>query len=161
MYSSRHKSHHLNVQGTYPCPVCRLGQLQALSLMEAMACNQCQHIFTADWDKQHLQMADRQPALNWYWNGKRWKGAHLEGVEWGWIYWLFASGFVVLPTTLIALSVYTFPPEPGSALSWFPVAWIGLTFLSHLAIIGWLVIEFYQFPVGLFLRMGRRQLLGR
>ena len=34
-----------NYDGTYPCPVCRLGQIKALAMMDAMACDSCRHIF--------------------------------------------------------------------------------------------------------------------
>lgn len=161
MRGSKHKTHRLDYQGVYPCPVCRLGQIIAISLMDALACDCCNHIFTADLERQVLKMADRQPPLTWRWNGRNWIGAHLEGVQWGWLYWLFALALVVLPTALIGLAAYTFPPTPGSRLSWLPIVWTGLTFLSHLAIVGWLAIEFYQFPVWAYLRIRRRQLLGR
>ncbi len=161
MHSSKNKSDRLNYQEVYPCPVCRLGQLQAMSLMDAMACESCRHIFTLDLERQLLKMPDRQPPLIWGWNGRNWTGAHLEGVEWGWTYWLLAMAFVIFPPTLIGLAAYTFPPEPGSTLSWLPIAWTGLTFLLHLAIIGWLVMEFYQFPVRVYLRVRWQQIFDR
>ncbi|NEQ23660.1 MAG: hypothetical protein F6K28_31850 [Microcoleus sp. SIO2G3] len=161
MYSSKNKKQPFNYQGVYPCPVCRLNQLRAMPLMDAMACDCCRHIFTADLERQMIKMPARQPPLIWLWNGRNWTGAHLEGVEWGWTYWLFAIGFVVLPTTLIGLSAYTFPPASGSRLAWLPAAWTGLTFLCHLGIVGWLVIEFYQFPVWAYLRVRRQQLFSR
>ena len=150
-----------NSDGTYPCPVCHVGQISALPLMEAMACDFCHHIFTANLEKQQLTMPSRQPPLLWRWNGKNWTGGHLEGVELSWFYWLAATALEVLPTTLIGLTAYTFPPIPGTPLSWLPTVWAGLAFLSHLAIIGLLVIEFYQFPVGAYLRVMRQYLLGR
>lgn len=159
MHSS--KSYSFNYEGIYPCPVCRLNQLKAMPLMDAMACGCCRHIFTADLERQQLKMVDRSPSLMWYWNGKTWKGAHLEGVDWGWTYWIFAIGFVVFPTTIIGLAAYTFPPEPGSTLSWVPLAWTGLAFLSHMAIVGWLVTEYYQFPVRVYLRVMWQQLFSR
>jgi hypothetical protein len=161
MYSSNNNSHPFSYQEVYPCPVCRFTQLKAMPLMEAMACDTCRHIFTPDLERQLLKMADRHPPLTWSWNGRHWTGAHLEGVEWGGVYWLFAVALVVLPTTIIGLSAYTFPSSPDSALSWLPFVWTGLTFLSHLAIVGWLVMEFYQFPIRAFLRARRQQLLGR
>lgn len=161
MYSSIDKSQSLSYQGVYPCPVCRFTQLKAMSLMDAMACDCCHHIFTPDLERQQIQMVDRQPPLIWHWNGRHWKGAHLEGVEWGWTYWLLALGFVILPSAIVGLSAYMFPAESGSTLDWLPIAWTGLTFLSHLGIIGWLAIEFYQFPVRAYLRAWQRQLLSR
>lgn len=161
MQSSAHNSQYYSDRGVYPCPVCRLERLKAIPLMEAMGCDGCRHIFTINWEKRQLKTVDRQPPMTWHWNGRNWKGAHLEGVEWGWISWLFAVGLVFFPTTIIGMAVYTFPPEPGSTLSWLPVAWIGLTFLSHLGIIGWLVMEFYQFPVWIYLRVRCQQLFDR
>ncbi len=161
MHSTKNKTYPLDYQGIYPCPVCRLSQLKAMPLMDAMACGCCRHIFTVDWERQLLKMPSRQPPLIWHWNGRNWTGAHIEGLEWGWGHWLLAVALVVLPTTIMGLSVYTFPPIPGSALSWLPTVWIGLVFLSHLTIVGWLVIEFYQFPVRTYLRVRQQQLFGR
>ncbi|MGQ4648149.1 hypothetical protein [Lyngbya aestuarii] len=161
MESSKNALSSLNYQEIYPCPVCRAGKIQAMPLMEAMACECNRYIFTADLEGQLLKMPDRQPPLLWRWNGKSWVGAHPEGFEWGWVGWLLASGFVALPTTLIGLAAYTFPPDPGSSLSWLPGVWVGLTFLSHLVIVLWLLMEFYQFPLWTYLRIRRQQLLGR
>jgi len=47
----------LNYHDTYSCPVCRHGKIAALPLMEAYACNFCQHIFTANLEQQVLKMA--------------------------------------------------------------------------------------------------------
>lgn len=158
MLSPTKKANCFSYQGVYPCPVCRLGQIEALPLMDAMACNFCNHIFTADLEKQQLKMPSRQPPLIWRWNGRKWTEAQLEGVELGWGYWLAAVALVILPTTLIGLCAYTFPPTPGIPLSCLPTVWTGLTFLSHLGIIGWLVIEFHQFPIGAYLRAIRQHL---
>ena len=147
-------------QGVYPCPVCRLGELNALALMDAMACSFCSQIFTANLEKQELKMPSRQPPLVWRWDGRNWTGAHLEGVELGWGYWLAAGAFVFIPPTLIGLATYAFPPTPDTPLSWLPYVWTGLGFLSHLGIMGWLAIEFYQFPVETYLRVIRQRLLG-
>jgi len=151
----------LDSDGVYPCPVCRCGHIKALPLMDALACDFCSEIFIADLEKQQLKMLSRQPALLWRWNGRNWVGAHLEGVELGWGYTLAAVALVALPTALIGLTIYIFPPTPGTPLSWLPYVWAGLAFLSHLGIIGWLVIEFYQFPVGAYLRATRQHLLSR
>ena len=161
MHNSINKNRPFHYQGTYPCPVCRLNQLKAMPLMDAMACDCCRHIYIADLERQQLKMVDRQPPLTWNWNGKTWKGVHLEGLEFGWTYWFFALALVMFPTSIIGLAAYLFPPEPESTLSWLPLAWTGLTFLSHLAIIGWLVTEFYQFPIRIYLRARRQQIFGR
>ncbi len=142
----------------YPCPVCRLGRIKTLPLMDALACEFCRNFFETNLEKQQLKLVSRQPPLIWRWNGKNWVEAHLEGVELGWGYILAAIMLVALPTILIGLTIYAFPPTPGTHLSWLPYVWAVLTFLSHLGIIGWLTIEFYQFPVGAYLRAIRQYL---
>lgn len=152
---------HLSYQDIYPCPVCRLGQIEALTLMEAMSCNFCNHIFTANLEKQQLKMADRHPPLIWRWKGRTWTGAHVEGIELGWVYWFLAGLLIISPPTLVGLGAYIFPPLPGSALSWIPLAWTGLAFLLHLFMVGWLVVQFYQFPVLTYLRIRGQRLFAR
>lgn len=151
----------LNFFGIYPCPVCRWGQLQSMSLMDAFSCDFCQHIFTAEAETQQIKLPSRQPPLVWRWNGKNWVEAHLEGVEWSWGYWLGAIALVVFPPSLIGLTLYAFPPTPGTPLFWLPYVWTFLAFLAHLGIILWLVIEFYQFPVAVYLRGMRQHLVNR
>lgn len=142
---------YFNTQEVYPCPICHVGKIATMPLMEAMACECCRHIFTADYKNQQLQMADRQPPLMWRWDGKNWSERQLKDVELGWGYWLGAIALVILPTTLIGITIYARPPVAGSALSWFPVFWTGLTFCLHLGIIVWLVIEFLDFPLWAYL----------
>ena len=144
--------------GEYPCPVCRHGKLAQMPLMETFACSFCQHIFTANFDKQLLKMADSQLPLTWYWNGKIWKGIHREGTEVGWAYFIFALGFILIPTSIIGIGAYLFPPMDSSLMSWFPVIWTIFTFCAHLFCIIWLVIEYYQFPIFLYIRAIKRRL---
>ncbi|PPS41241.1 hypothetical protein [Chroococcidiopsis sp. TS-821] len=151
----------LNLHDSYPCPVCRLGQIAALPLMDAMACNLCRQIFEVDLEKQQIKMPSRQPALLWNWNGKRWDGARLEGVEFGWGYVFAAIALVLLPPTLIGLVILIHPPTPDTPLAWLPYVWATLGFIAHLAIVGWLAIEFYQFPLGLWFRSLPQQLRQR
>lgn len=158
---NRSISQELNFNSAYPCPVCRLGKIRTMPLMEALACDFCSHIFEANLEKQQILMVSRQPALIWRWNGKRWVEAHLEGIEFGWGYILAAIALVALPTALIGLTTYAFPPIPGTPLYWIPYAWAGLTFLSHLGIVVWLMIEIYQIPIGVYLRAIRQRLLCR
>lgn len=149
-----------NEQEVYPCPACRLGQIQALSLMDAMACNTCRHVFTANPERQRLLMVDRTPPLVWYWNGRNWIGAHAEGVKLGWKYWLSALAFVLLPPGLIGLSAYALV-APGASPPLLSVVWTGLTFLLHLALIGRSIIGFYRFPMGTFFSVMGRKLFSR
>jgi hypothetical protein len=146
-----------NLNGIYPCPVCRHGQLTAMSLMEALYCNFCNHIFTVDLQQKLLQMGDTQIALKWYWNGKKWQNRPIEGTQLGWGYGIAGIIFVVLPPTIVGASAYFFPPLPESSFLGFPVVWTILTFLAHLGFLGWLMLEFYQFPFGLYFRAIRRR----
>ncbi len=149
-------SHPLSYYNAYTCPVCRHGKISALALMEAFACNFCRHIFTANLEQQVITMADGQFPLTWYWTGHNWQGMATKN-SLGWGYGLGAIAFVVLPTAIMGLGAYLFPPLPGSSLSWFPLAWTGLTFISHLACVLWLLLEYYQLPVFLYLEALRQR----
>lgn len=151
----------LNYQGNYSCPVCRYGEISALTLMDAFACNFCRHIFSANLDKQIIEMADSSQSLSWYWNGKNWQGVPRTGVEFGWEIVILGFCFLVFPPTIVGLGSYLFPPLPGSPLSWFPWFWTALTFATHFACVLWLVVEYYQFPVFAFLRTWGRYLWWR
>lgn len=161
MPSSTTSATYFSLDEVYPCPVCRLGQLKALSMMDAMACNSCRHIFTASLDLQRLLMADRQPTLIWYWNGQTWLGAHTLDMKLGWGYLLIAVAFVILPPALIALSAYFLLQTPGTSNSWLPPIWAGLAFLCHLAMIGCAVVGFYQFSIATYLKVMQRNLFCR
>jgi hypothetical protein len=161
MASSRILTTSFNYQGDYPCPVCRVGKISHMPLMEAMACDFCQQIFTINVEQQQIKMPSRQPPLIWYWNGLNWTEAQIEGVEFGWGYVIAAVAFVLLPTVLIGIVAYNFPPHPETPLSWIPYFWTILTFLSHLAIIIWLFIEVYQIPIRAYWRAVQQRLLNR
>ena len=142
----------LNYQGVYPCPVCRVGKIRDMPLMEAMACDFCHEIFTVNLEQQQLKMLSRQPPLIWRWNGLNWTETQLEGVELGWGYALGASAFVLFPTIIIGIVAYNFPLDPHAPVTWLPSIWTCLTFLVHLSIIVWLLIEIYQVPLGAYWR---------
>lgn len=144
----------LAYQGIYPCPICRRGQISAIALMEAFGCDVCHHIFTANLPKQSLRVADTSPALNWHWDGKKWKPSHRDGVEINRSVWLVAVAFVCLPTIVVGMAAYTFPPLPGSSWQWFSWAWVGMAFLSHLGCVAWLILEYYEVPSLMALRRG-------
>ncbi|AFY50893.1 hypothetical protein Nos7524_5169 [Nostoc sp. PCC 7524] len=143
-------------QGVYPCPVCRVGKISHIPLMEAMGCDFCHEIFTVNVEQQQLKMPSRQPPLIWRWNGFNWSEVQLEGVELGWGYGLAAITFILLPTFLIGIVAYYFPPSSHDPITWLPYIWTILTFLSHLSIIIWIFIEVYQIPVSAYLRAMNR-----
>lgn len=147
-----------HLKGEYFCPVCRHGKVSEMPLMEAFSCSFCQHIFTTNFDKQLLKMADSQLPLTWYWNGKTWKGIHREGSEIDWSYLILAIGFVLLPTSIVGSMMYLFPVANDSLLYWLPSIWTVLTFCAHLFCIVWLIIEYYQFPIFLYIRALKRKL---
>ncbi len=151
--------HKFSDDGAYPCPVCHHGQISAMPLMEALACNFCRHIFTLDAVTQHLTMADSSLALTWRWNGRGWRSVYQNDTAIGWGIVLGALAFVLLPTTLVALSAYIFPAEPQTFLSWLPLFWIGLTFVCHLLMVVSIAIESYQFPVFAYLNALKRNFL--
>lgn len=161
MSESRESNNYFTYQGVYPCPVCRHGEIASLALMDAFACNFCRHIFTANLEQQSLKMADSQLPLSWHWNGQKWTGIQPDETKITWGYWIAAIAFVSLPTTIVGAASYIFPPLPGSRLAWFPLAWAIATFLSHLACIIWLILEYYQFPVSLYLRALRQRFVTR
>ncbi|MCG6133705.1 MULTISPECIES: hypothetical protein [Nostocaceae] len=152
MPSSKILSTSFDIKGDYPCPVCRIGKISQMPMMEAMGCDFCHEIFTVNPEQQQIKMPSRQPPLTWRWNGFNWTEAQLEGVELGWGYVLAAISFVLLPTTLIGIVAYYFPPSVNAPITWIPYIWTILTFLSHLSIIGWIFIEVYQIPVVAYLR---------
>lgn len=137
----------LSYSGTYICPICRHGQITTLTLTEAFACNFCHHIFTANLQKQLVEVADSSQPMAWRWNGHTWKGTHQRDTELTFVLWLVALALIFLPAFLVWLSAHTFPPLEGSAAAWLPTVWIGLTFVSHLTFVGWLIAEVYQFPI--------------
>jgi len=142
----------LNYNYDYFCPICRRGRISNLALMEAFACDCCQHIFTVDLERQILTSVDTQLPMTWQWNQKTWTRVNPEGVNIGWAYLGLGILWVLLPTAIVGFASYLFPPLPGSNLAWLPVFWTVITFLSHLFCLVWLVLEYYQFPVRMYLR---------
>ncbi|MEO1466678.1 MAG: hypothetical protein AAFR89_10745, partial [Cyanobacteria bacterium J06633_1] len=69
--------------------------------------------------------------------------------------------FVLIPTSIIGIGVYLFPPINGSLLSWLPLTWTVMTFVAHLLCVIWLIVEYYQFPIFLYVRAIKRKLSSR
>ncbi|MBD2578349.1 hypothetical protein [Oscillatoria sp. FACHB-1406] len=151
----------LTEQGTYPCPICRCGSISTLSLMEAMSCSFCHHIFSTDFAQQSIAIADSPMAFSWRWNGKGWKSLRGTRTEFGWDALIIAFVFVLLPPFVVGFAAYLFPPLPGTPGAWFPIAWTIVVFFVHLACVIWLTVEYYQFPINLYARAIGRRWLGR
>ncbi len=151
----------LSYEGIYPCPVCRHGQIQALLLTEAFACNFCRHIFTVDLTDSSLRVEDSSQPLRWRWTGRGWQSVQPGGPELSWMVWIVGAALVLLPPSLIWVAQHTFPPAPGSSLSFFPLLWTALTFLAHLSLVGWLLVEYYQLPLYVVNRLRLGSLLTR
>lgn len=142
----------LDYHNDYICPLCRQGRIAGLTLMDAFACDCCQHLFSADLERQILTSVDTQLPITWQWNQKNWTRVNPEGIKIGRGYLILGIIWVLLPTAIVGLAAYIFPPLPGSSLAWLPVFWTVITFLSHLFCLLWLVLEYYQFPVRMYLR---------
>ncbi|NJK37210.1 MAG: hypothetical protein HC835_03330 [Oscillatoriales cyanobacterium RM2_1_1] len=151
MARSETVKHLLSYDDTYPCPVCRFGQLSNITLTEAFGCNTCRHIFITSSRQNQLKIADREPAMTWRWNGQTWRGEHIGDLELSWVYWLAALALISFPPGLVGLTALIFP-SPGGGMALFPIIWTGITFAAHLSIVLWLLTEAYQFPVWVYLK---------
>ncbi len=121
--------------------------------MDAFACEFCRHIFTLDDPTQSICFEDHAQQLKWQWNGSRWRSQRPIPTDWLLIVWGAGVIFVALPTLVVWLSYHTFPPLPSQGGLVFPLVWTGLTFAAHLGIVGWLVLEHYQFPLYITLKL--------
>lgn len=150
----------LSFQESYACPVCRHGQIEALTLMDAFACNFCRHIFTANLQEQLIRVEDSSQPFAWRWTGRVWQPAQQGDFNLTLVIWLVGVALVTLPPGLIWLSYHTFPPLPGSPWYWVPIAWTGLAFLTHFVLVLWLLVEHYQLPSYVALRIQLQRWLG-
>ncbi|HEY9619003.1 MAG TPA: hypothetical protein V6C78_01475 [Crinalium sp.] len=151
----------LSYQGVYTCPICRHGQISGLTLMDAFACNFCRHIFTANLQAQSVQVVDSAQPMSWRWNGRNWQVAYRDDLNLSLVVWLVALVLVALPTGIVWLSAHTFPPLPNSPWAWFPLVWVGCTFLVHFGLVAWLMAEHYQLPFYVAGKIRLRALFGR
>jgi rubredoxin len=151
----------LSYQDSFVCPVCRHGEISAITLMDAFACNFCRHIFTANLKDQSIRVEDSSQPMSWRWNGTSWQSANSLDTDLTILIWLIGLALVILPPTLVGLSSYTFPPTPGSIWYWFPIIWVSLAFMSHLSFVSWVLAEHYQFPFYVTFKIRLRNLLGQ
>jgi hypothetical protein len=147
--------YNLDYNQVYPCPICRHGELSGLTLMEAMGCNFCRHIFTIDLTQQQIQVVDCAQSLKWVWTGKYWQTVGSATTPMTAYIWLLLVGFVLFPSGIVAIGAYMFPTFPDDPLVWLPWGWVALTFLTHLMLFAWGLLEYYQVPayIGLKLRL--------
>lgn len=145
--STRRNHRPLDLQDHYLCPVCRHGTLSELALMDAFACDFCRHIFTANLEQQTVQIADGTQPMAWRWDGQTWRSLLSHDRSMTVLIWLLGAVIAIAPPLLVWLSLYTFPPLPGSRWEWFPGVWASCTLVVHLLLVGWLAAEHYQFPL--------------
>jgi hypothetical protein len=136
----------LSYEGRYPCPVCARGQLSSLTLTEALACDFCQHIFTVNPAAQSIQVIDSPQPRGWSWQRGRWLSCRQANRQATVVVWGISLILVGLPTSLIALAAYIFPPLEDAAGLRFPVLWAGATGGLHGLLGLWLLAEYYQWP---------------
>lgn len=129
--------------------------------MDAFACNFCRHIFTANLAAQSVQVVDSSQPMSWRWNGWTWQSAYQQDGNLAAVLWGVGIVLVVVPAGLVWLSAHTFPPLPGSKGAWFPAVWLGCTFFTHLFLVIWLTVEYYQFPLYVAGKIRLRRLLER
>lgn len=151
----------LSYQGTYICPICRHGQIENLTLMDAFACNFCRHIFTANLSNQTVQVVDSAQPMTWRWNGRNWKASYQDDPSLTIVIWMVSAVLVTLPASIVWVMAYLFPPLPGSTWAWFPQVWLGCTLGVHALMVAWLLAEHYQLPLYITNRIRLRSVFGR
>ncbi len=63
---------------SYPCPVCRRGHLNAITLTEAWGCSDCQEIFEQQTANVIQKLTAPYPhQASWQWTGKSWERQRL------------------------------------------------------------------------------------
>ncbi|MGF1567679.1 MAG: hypothetical protein ACFCVD_06365 [Nodosilinea sp.] len=136
----------LDADAAYDCPICRHGQLQPMTLMDAYACNFCRHILDVNLAQQTVHVVDRIQPTGWRWQGWRWQPLHQESNDTTLALWVVGLGLTVFPAGIVALGAYMFPPlEDTAGVNW-SVVWAVGTLVVHGAMVGWLLAEHYQFP---------------
>ncbi len=151
----------LAYHNTYLCPVCRHGQITALCMMDAFACDFCRHIFTANLAAQTLRVEDSVQPMVWRWNGRRWQSANQGDVDLTITVWVLSVTLALLPSLLVWLPSHIFPPAAGSRGHWVPGLWLGLTFAIHGMMALWLLVEHYQLPGYVMVRLRLQELRRR
>jgi hypothetical protein len=149
----------LQYDACYPCPFCRQGQIQCLTLMEVFSCGLCDRIFSVNLPQQSLALetGSGPRGLRWYWSGYSWQSERQRTSGSLLVLWLLSVALTLLPTLLIGVSAYIFPPLPSQDAVSFPIVWAIVTGITHLAMILWFWLEYYQIPVWVMLRVRLRR----
>ena len=126
----------------YPCPICRHGEISALFMTEAFACNFCRHIFSVQPDEGVIKVEDSSQPLTWRWNGRTWQSMHREDWDLTIVIWSMGLSLIFLPPTLVFVSCWSAWGSP--ALSPWTLVWTIATFCTHFVLISWMLAEHYQ-----------------
>ncbi|MBF2096887.1 MAG: hypothetical protein IGQ88_00715 [Gloeomargaritaceae cyanobacterium C42_A2020_066] len=161
MESPRPAGKPLDLEGVYLCPVCHHGHLRGLALMDAFGCSFCRHIFAADLAQGTVRLEDSPQRLVWRWQGQGWQLVRPARPALGMEVWVLAGALILVPTLMVGVAYWLFPPLPDAPLVWFPLFWTGLTLVSHALWVGWLMAEYYQPPVYTTWRMRLARWLNR
>ncbi|HEY9761980.1 MAG TPA: hypothetical protein V6D07_05615 [Trichocoleus sp.] len=137
----------LDNSSTYLCPVCRHGEIEAMALMDAFACNFCRHIFEANLEQQTVHVVDSSQPMTWRWIGNRWQSVYQGQWDMTLMLWVVVVALVIVPAGLVATSAYVFPPLEGSPGEQLPLYWAAGTLIIHLLMVLWLLAEYYQAPL--------------
>jgi hypothetical protein len=151
----------LNYHNTYICPICRHGHISALSLMDAFACDFCRHIFTANLAEQTIRVEDSAQPMAWRWHKRRWQSVNQGNVDLTVTVWLLSVILAFLPPVLVWLPSYVFPAAVDSQGNWVPTLWLGLTGSVHLLLALWLLMEHYQVPGYVMLKLKLQEISRR
>jgi len=157
----QHRALLLDAVETYDCPVCRHGQIQAMTLMDAYACNFCRHILEANLDQQTVHIVDGVQPMGWRWLGWRWQPIYQGNVDITITLWVVGVALMILPAGIVALGAYLFPPlDPVDGVQW-SLVWATGTLVAHSAMVGWLIAEHYQFPLYVLAKIRLQRLVTR
>ncbi|MEM9766935.1 MAG: hypothetical protein AAF892_03500 [Cyanobacteria bacterium P01_D01_bin.71] len=144
----------LNFNDSFPCPVCRQGSLEAITLTEAFACRFCRHILSADLAVQQVKVVDSTQPLVWLWNGQHWQLKRSEKEQsLSILVLLFAALLVVVPAGIVWLSGQVFPSLEQTSAITFSTLWSLTTLMAHLGLVLWLIGEYYQIPIYVVAKM--------
>lgn len=151
----------LGAAESYDCPVCRHGQIEAMTLMEAYACNFCRHILEVNLEQQTVHVVDGVQPMGWRWLGWRWQPLYQGRTDVTLTLWIVGLALTVIPASIVALGGYLFPPlEETAGISW-SLVWAMGTLIAHGAMVGWLIAEHYQFPLYVLAKIRLRRWLER